>query len=307
MRLSLKELRGRAIAATLFPPVTLGKAIEQLGFVQVDPIRCPVPAQDLILRHRVKGYRAGDIERQYSRLGIEEGRLYAFGFMPRSTWQLLHPRREGKLSSIEKQVLALAVANKRVHPNDLEIHFGRKTVENAWGGQSRESTRALQSLHLRGLLRVAGRERGVHIYERIENIAGTDPAERLRQLVMAVASVLAPLSDKSLAITLGYVAYRAPALKELRLAVPQLVDSGDRASALIDGVRYLWPAKRRVPKMVKSGVRFLASFDPLVWDRQRFEHLWGWPYRFEAYVPAAKRQFGYYAMPMLWREDIIGW
>ncbi|MBV9611107.1 MAG: winged helix DNA-binding domain-containing protein, partial [Acidobacteriaceae bacterium] len=48
-------------------------------------------------------------------------------------------------------------------------------------------------------------------------------------------------------------------------------------------------------------------FDPLVWDRQRFEHLWGWPYRFEAYVPAAKRQFGYYAMPMLWREDIIGW
>jgi len=54
-------------------------------------------------------------------------------------------------------------------------------------------------------------------------------------------------------------------------------------------------------------VRLLAPFDPLVWDRRRFEHLWGWEYRFEAYTPVAKRQFGYYALPMLWRDRVIGW
>jgi uncharacterized protein YcaQ len=54
-------------------------------------------------------------------------------------------------------------------------------------------------------------------------------------------------------------------------------------------------------------VRFLAPFDPLVWDRARLEHFWGWRYRFEAYTPVSKRQLGYYAMPMLWREEIVGW
>lgn len=53
-------------------------------------------------------------------------------------------------------------------------------------------------------------------------------------------------------------------------------------------------------------VNFLAPFDPLVWDRRRFEHLWGWSYRFEAYTPPAKRVRGYYAMPLLWGERVIG-
>ena len=51
----------------------------------------------------------------------------------------------------------------------------------------------------------------------------------------------------------------------------------------------------------------LAPFDPVVWDRRRFEHFWGWPYRFEAYTPAPKRKLGHYALPLLWRERVVGW
>jgi uncharacterized protein YcaQ len=51
----------------------------------------------------------------------------------------------------------------------------------------------------------------------------------------------------------------------------------------------------------------LAPFDPVVHDRTRFELLWGWIYRFEAYTPAAKRKLGYYALPLLWRDRVIGW
>ena len=54
-------------------------------------------------------------------------------------------------------------------------------------------------------------------------------------------------------------------------------------------------------------VRLLAPFDPLVWDRRRFEMLWGWAYRFEAYTPARQRKLGYYALPLLWRDRVIGW
>jgi uncharacterized protein YcaQ len=58
---------------------------------------------------------------------------------------------------------------------------------------------------------------------------------------------------------------------------------------------------------VPERVRLLAPFDPLVWDRRRFEAFWGWAYRFEAYTPAARRQLGYYALPVLWRDRVIGW
>ena len=46
---------------------------------------------------------------------------------------------------------------------------------------------------------------------------------------------------------------------------------------------------------------------PVVHDRTRFELLWGWTYRFEAYTPVGKRKLGYYALPLLWRDRVIGW
>ena len=54
-------------------------------------------------------------------------------------------------------------------------------------------------------------------------------------------------------------------------------------------------------------VRLLAPFDPVVWDRRRFELLWGWAYRFEAYTPVSQRKLGYLALPLLWRDRVVGW
>jgi uncharacterized protein YcaQ len=86
-----------------------------------------------------------------------------------------------------------------------------------------------------------------------------------------------------------------------------MFERGDLSGVEIAGVKYVWPAGELKHEAPPPKVRFLAPFDPLVWDRVRFEHLWGWPYRFEAYTPPAKRQMGYYAMPLLWGEQIIGW
>jgi hypothetical protein len=76
----------------------------------------------------------------------------------------------------------------------------------------------------------------------------------------------------------------------------------------IDGIDWYWPpngnAERQLPQ---DTVRLLAPFDPVVWDRARFELLWGWAYRFEAYTPVSKRKLGYYALPLLWRDRVIGW
>ena len=70
MTLTLDHLRRYAVARSLFKPTTLSRAIQRLGFVQADPIRAPARAQDLTLRHRVAGYRAGDLERRYPRLPL---------------------------------------------------------------------------------------------------------------------------------------------------------------------------------------------------------------------------------------------
>ena len=89
-------LRRYAIARTLFKPTTLQRAIQRLGFVQADPIRAPARAQDLTLRHRVKDYRAGDLERRYPRLALEEDCLVNYGFLPREHLALMHPREPRK-------------------------------------------------------------------------------------------------------------------------------------------------------------------------------------------------------------------
>ena len=114
---------------------------------------------------------------------------------------------------------------------------------------------------------------------------------------------------------------RVPSLSSvvnrLRYAVPQwhrdvkgaLVRARSRlAHARVDGVDWYWPAGERASGHAAPGaVRLLAPFDPVVWDRRRFELFWGWAYRFEAYTPAAQRLRGYYALPLLWRDRVIGW
>ena len=91
--LGLRDLRRFAIARSLFRATDLAAAIERLGFVQADPIRAPARAQDLILRPRVADYRAGDLERRYGSLEIEEDFYVNYGFVPRALDALMHPRK----------------------------------------------------------------------------------------------------------------------------------------------------------------------------------------------------------------------
>jgi uncharacterized protein YcaQ len=294
-------LRLRAIAALANGPAPLELAVERLGFVQADPIRAPAPAQDLILRQRVHDYRAGDLERAYPQLALEEGYLYAYGFLPRALRQLLPPRPARPLGKLERDVLA--AVRGPTHPRDLEAAFGRKRVVNAWGGFSKATTRALEALCGRGLLRVARRENGVRVFAPAHPHDPAPPAERLRELAKLIARILAPVDERTLRARL--VRFRA--LGNPRATVAALVQSGELVRETVDGVAYLWSSDAAIVEEAPTTVRLLAPFDPLVWDRRRFEHLWGWPYRFEAYTTAAERVRGYYALPLLWRDRVIGW
>jgi uncharacterized protein YcaQ len=337
MPLTLSHLRRYAIARSLFKPTTLRRAIEKLGFVQADPIRAPARAQDLTLRHRVTGYHAGDLERRYPKLGLEEDFFVNYGFLPHAHHALMHPRavRVKSTPVRAKQAEAvLAFVRERgvVHPREVDAHFSHGRVTNWFGGNSNASTQMLNLMHYQGLLRVARRDSGTRVYvarehpgapgvrrgagDVVEAVSVPVPeavamtaAAKMDALVDLIVRKYAPLPANSL----GHLVYL------LRYGVPQWAKACPAAlarakqrlgSARVDGIEWYWPAEE-MPLSRRwqpdEAVRLLTPFDPVVWDRRRFEIFWNWAYRFEAYTPAPKRKLGYYALPLLWHERVIGW
>lgn len=311
---SLDDLRTFAVTRSLFPPTTLKRAIHKLAFVQADPIRAPARAQDLTLRHRVKGYRAGDLERRYAELDVEEDFFVNYGFLPRAVQALMHPRTGTSVPIRGKKaqdLLAFVRAREAVHPREVDDHFSHGSVTNYWGGSSTATTHLLVKMHYHGVLRVARRTGGIRIYAAHEHPPGpTDAAgrrDRVDALVDRAVHAYAPVPGATLAWLVN----------RLRLAVPQWTSEVKRAlprakarlaQARAGGIDWYWPAGEPVPSHAPDErVRLLAPFDPVVWDRRRFEVLWGWAYRFEAYTPAPRRKLGYYALPLLWRDRVIGW
>lgn len=312
---SLTDIRRLAVARQ-FGSSSLAAALEDLGFVQADPIRAPARAQDLTLRHRVAGYRAGDLERLYQTLPIEEDFFINYGFVSRRVSALMHPREgAGLLPSASNKraraVLQFVREGGEVHPRQVDARFAHGQVVNYWGGTSSATTRLLELMHYKGLLRVARREAGIRIYAVHQHgpgrISAAERQARLDALVDVVMRKYAPLPATSVSST----------VRRLRYGVPQWANDITRAlmrakqrfaHAAIDGDTWYWPDDESISGHdVPDAVRLLAPFDPLVWDRRKFERLWDWAYRFEAYTPAAQRKHGYYALPLLWRDRVIGW
>ncbi|MFO1340283.1 MAG: crosslink repair DNA glycosylase YcaQ family protein [Burkholderiaceae bacterium] len=315
---TLDDLRRYAVARSLFKPTTLPRAIARLGFVQADPIRAPARAQDLTLRHRVAGYTAGELERRYPRLAVEEDFFVNYGFLPREHLGLMHPRtaRTAWPAARTKQaheVLAFVREHGAVHPREVDAHFAHGKTRNWFGGSSNASTQLLDEMHYRGLLRVARRDGGVRVYAPADTRdAPQGQAEidaRLDALVDLAVAKYAPLPNPTLGMLVSRVGIGTPQWRAERARM--LARAKARLARLkIDGVDWFWPAgenPRAKRHAVPERVHLLAPFDPVVWDRPRFEHFWGWAYRFEAYTPAPKRQLGYYALPLLWRDQVIGW
>jgi uncharacterized protein YcaQ len=325
MPVTLDHLRRYAVARSLFKPTTLGRAIGKLGFVQADPIRAPARAQDLTLRHRVADYRAGDLERRYPRLPVEEDFFVNYGFLPRAHHGLMHPRTPRTEWTPARRAQAAAVLDfvrerGTVHPREVDAHFAHGKVTNWFGGSSNASTQLLDVMHYRGLLRVARREGGTRLYAArtaaqtaaqndASAIAAEAGAARMDALVDLIVQKYAPLPSASLGRLISQLRGGAPQWANQRAAA--LARARERlAHSRIDGIDWYWPAVDR-PASARwqpdAAVRLLTPFDPVVWDRRRFEILWGWAYRFEAYTPAPKRKLGYYALPLLWNDVVIGW
>jgi hypothetical protein len=311
---ALKALRTHAVRRSLFAPTGLGAAIDALGFVQLDPIRAPARAADLILRHRVADYRMGDLDRAYPELPLDEDHVHVYGVLPRRTVDLLHPRAPGtwhvehEHPRLAARILAHVRAHGVTHPRDLRGTLGRSSIRNGWGGNSAATTRMLEALQYRGKLRVARRERGIRLYD----LAPARPrprtaSARAREIFAVLLRLYAPLPEESFRRLARMAAGSLDAVDGRAVVLAQMRDGGAIRRVEAAGTVFVLPADEALLAEPEERVRLLAPFDPVVWDRRRFELFWGWEYRLEAYTPPAKRRFGYYALPLLWRDDVIGW
>ena len=314
---TLSQLCRYAIARSLFEPTTLTRAIARLGFVQADPMRAPARAQDLILAHRVRDYRAGDLERRYPRLAIEEAYFVNYGFLSRDSNALLHPRGtthrwDARMEARAREVLAFVRRHGLTDSKRVQAHFSHGHIHR-WGADLNVSAHLLEGLHHRGLLRVARREAGTRVYEPVEPPSRDDTPEtrlsRAGELLDMVVRLYAPLPAASLRYLAALLRAGVPHLAvEVRRIQEQAASR--YAGARVDGVPWLWP-KGENPASPRhdagESLRFLTPFDPVVWDRRRFRLFWGWEYKMEAYLPAHRRRMGHYAMPVLWRDRVTGW
>jgi uncharacterized protein YcaQ len=210
---------------------------------------------------------------------------------------------------LERNVLAAVRERGTLHPKELQEWFGRGRVTNAWGGISHATTTALEHLHYAGLIRVARRQAGVRVYESPAPFAFGEPLserERLGKVVSLLVNVLAPVREGMLNALSARLRRHAAPGHDHREVLRGLLSTGELLRRDVDGVSYILPPAMRMRQAPRE-VKFLAPFDPLVWDRERFEQLWGWQYRFEAYTPSVKRVRGYNALPLLWGPAVIAW
>ncbi len=189
-----------------------------------------------------------------------------------------------------------------------ELSDPRRQDGEWWGGRSLGSW-ALDWLFRVGRLGIRRRGNFEKVFDLLENIV---PAKILSQATPTEEDAHRELLLRSArAYGIGTAAcladyYRLP-IRESRKRLAELVEDGQLEEVVIEG--WSKPAFRhsaaKVPRSIKAAA-LLSPFDPVVWNRERALQLFDFDYKIEIYVPAAKRRYGYYVLPFLLNDQIVG-
>ncbi len=344
--LSAAEARRVVLAAQGFaqprPPAPtrqqLLATIRRLGLLQIDSVNILVRSHYLPLFSRLGGYPATALDAMaFSPPSGNRRRprpLFEYwgheaSLLPVETYPLLRWRMEraarsdgiyGSLASLLRRrpalvsdVLAEVAANGPLRASELERRLNPDSPaarSSPWWGWS-DTKRALEFLFWSGQVTAAARtssfERLYDLPERVfppEILAAPAPPEEeaQRALVEIAARALGVATERDLR---DYFRLD-PADSKQRVA--ELVEAGRLLPVAVEGwtaPAFLDPAAR-FPRRAVEARALLSPFDSLVWERARTERLFGFRYRLEIYTPAPKRVFGYYVLPFLLGERIVG-
>jgi uncharacterized protein len=313
-------------------PAAAEKIVRQLGFVQVDSIQRIERAHHLILGARLDDYRADHLDHAaFRRRALFEHWTHDAALIPTEWFEYWKPRFERTEARLRRSKWFTArlgadpdTTLERVHARIAEegplrtsdFERGDRPSTGWWDWTPEKA--ALEFLWHSGRLAIHGRERFQKIYDLTERVF-PEPHERpaprpdahvdwacreaLARLGVATPGELAAFFA---AITPAEAAAWSRASVARGVAVEVLVESVDGAKPRRALARPDWERVLRRAPSPPDRIRLLAPFDPLIRDRKRLQRLFGFDYRFEAFVPAARRRYGYYVLPILEGDRLVG-
>ena len=317
-------------------PESVLRVVDRLGSLQFDPLEVAGRNHDLILLARVAGYRRDWTEHWL----YEDRRLYetynkGLSIVPtaempwyRLTWDRSHDRLHaaGEAFDVNAPLVEELLARIRDGGALLPRDVGPREAIDWYWRPTNQVRAILEGLAQAGILGIRRREGNLRVYDLVERLfpaellAARQPehGQRLHRMLSRYRGngLLGASGNQELWVG----TYRRPGEKaELR---GELIETGAIVPVAVDGVkgeRYVVPdelplldqAERELaggapPGGNQPGVAFLAPLDPFVWDRDLLRRLFDFDYIWEVYVPAAKRRWGYYVLPILYGDRIVG-
>ncbi len=300
---------------------------DRLGSVQYDPLDRVGTNHDLVLQARLDGYARGAWQPfAYDRRGAFDGWDKQASLVRIEDWRLqsIHHRwrgdgwRERALDAYPDEtdeVLAELRARGPLAVEDFEFQVRVPRWEGSWYGP-RLTKHLVRALWHTGRIATHHRRHGRHVYDLVERVIPDrwrgpvpDEAEAVRGLVRKrhrTVGLLRPNASRE-------VWSMDVAADVRRRAVRELVEAGELVPVVVDGERYHADpeALERLARPTRHGVGrsgeaiFVAPLDPLLWDREALQRVFGFEYVWEVYKPAAQRRWGYYTLPVVWDERFV--
>jgi uncharacterized protein YcaQ len=300
------------------PVADVGAVLDHLGYVQIDPINVCGRMQDLILRNRVNGYQEGGLVTHIhapERPGLEHylpGVRILCAF-PAEAWPHLAPEMEarrthhsgysGRLSKAEEKLarhILGEIAERGPLMSDNITHSGRAMT--AWGTNGREVKVTLEKLFFHGRVLITARRNFRRVYDLPERVLSADVLRQPRPSVEENRRwlLLLKLRQRRLAaLSPRDAEFVADAVQPLQIG-PKL-----RLHILCEDLELLKRVDSNAANSAGAPL-LLAPLDPLIYDRRVTRALWDFDYTWEVYTPPEKRVRGYYALPVLAGDSIVG-
>jgi uncharacterized protein YcaQ len=307
---------------------TFSRTLARTGLLQVDSVNVLQRAHYMPLFSRMGPYDTEMLRRaseQKPRRMVEYW-AHVQAFMPVELWPVMRHRMEafrdsprwgawlqtnpGLVEQVRVQVQDRGPSTAR----DLDDRGPRRKVD--WGWNWSEARKALDYLYLVGDLAIAGRNSQFEpVYDVSERVLPAevldapvpDTVEAIKELVRRAARSHGVATTRCLVDYYRLQLHRGGGQKAAQRAVDELVEDGELLPVRIEGwKRPAWRHRdAKLPRTVAARA-LLSPFDPVVWERERTEQIFEFHYRIEIYVPEPKRQFGYYVLPFLLGDRIVG-
>ena len=304
------------------------EVFRKLGSIQFDPLAVAGRSHDLVLHARVADYDPGWCDLLYERRMIFEAYNKGLSLVPssefawfRGTLSRNAPRVLAENAAVAERVLERIRADGPVSALDFERERGETTD---WFGMPTNAVRAvLEAYAVTGVLGLARRDGNRRYYDLLERLLPADVLardvplrEQLRHKLLSRYRAHGLLGVGGSADIFGGIGYAKPSPEHLhpgRSALrEELVELGELVPVEVEGVR----GKRLVlaedvalletPPEPAPTVAFLPPFDPLVWDRRLLGSLFDFDYVWELFVPPARRRWGWYVLPISFRDQFVG-